>query len=95
MDSSSNSDAQRTEAAVTPTRPRKATRRVWMALAAVMALVLLAPTILSMGALRSFVEGQLSERLRGDATVEDVSFGWLTGPNVLSQGIVGELADTG
>ncbi|MEC8653467.1 MAG: hypothetical protein VXY92_12995 [Planctomycetota bacterium] len=82
MDSSSNSGAQRTEAAVTPTRPRKATRRVWMALAAVMALVLLAPTILSMGALRSFVEGQLSERLRGDATVEDVSFGWLTGLEV-------------
>ncbi len=55
---------------------------MWMALAAVMALVLLAPTILSMGALRSFVEGQLSERLRGDATVEDVSFGWLTGLEV-------------
>lgn len=55
---------------------------MWLALAAVVTLVLLAPTILSMGALRSFVEGQLSERLRGDATVEDVSFGWLTGLEV-------------
>ena len=82
MDSSSKSGAQRTEAAVTPTQPCKATRRVWMTLAALMALVLLAPTILSMGALRSYVEGQLSERLRGDATVEDVSFGWLTGLEV-------------
>jgi len=46
---------------------------------ALLLLVLLAPYALSLGYLRSTVEEQLSTSLNGKATVEDVSFGWLSG----------------
>lgn len=42
-------------------------------------LILLTPYALSLGYLRSTVEQQLSTNLHGKATVEDVSFGWLSG----------------
>ncbi|MGC6486465.1 MAG: AsmA family protein [Planctomycetota bacterium] len=46
---------------------------------ALSALVLLAPTVLSMGTLRSIVQAQLQTHTRGEAHVEAASFGWLSG----------------
>ena len=62
-----------------PKPRRKAMRRLWTLIGALALLIALAPTILSLGVLRSTVEAQLAARLRGEATVDAVSFGWLSG----------------
>lgn len=79
MDTSTNSGSQKADASMPPARQRTAPRRILKALAVLALLTLFAPTILSMGVLRGIVAEQLSERLRGEATVEEVTFGWLSG----------------
>jgi len=65
-----------------PTRRRKGLRRLLVIGGALAVLVLLAPTVLSMGMLRSIVQEQLQTNTRGEAQLESASFGWLSGLEV-------------
>ena len=59
---------------------RRRGRRLLFAIGGALALlVLLAPTLLSVGPLRSIVEAQVGDAVRGEARLESASFGWLSG----------------
>jgi len=62
-----------------PPRRRRALRLSAAAVGALVVLVLVTPTVLSFGLLRGIVDDQLSQALRGEASVESASFGWWSG----------------
>src|SRR4051812_28981669 len=75
-----------TPAARTPApKPKKRRRWPWVIgaiLLLLVLLVLLAPTLLSTGPVRSIVIGKVNERLNGKLAVNDWSIGWLSGVTI-------------
>ncbi len=82
MEARSNQESHQAAAPLAPTRRRTWRRWATLVFGALSLLVLLAPTALSFGMLRSTVNEQLSQALRGEASVEDASFGWWSGLEV-------------
>jgi autotransporter translocation and assembly factor TamB len=76
---------------VVPTKPKKKKR--WLVLkiliglvAVIILLVLLAPTLISMGIVRDMVVGQInSSALNGKLQIKDWSFGWTSGVHIESR----------
>ena len=79
MDTSLDLKSQKPVAPFPRQRPRRGLRLLLRLIAFAALLILLAPTMLSWGGLRSIVESELSKRLRGNASIEDASYGWLSG----------------
>ncbi len=79
MDTSSTAESQVPDSPLPPARRRKGRRAILAIAAALGLLVAVAPTVLSLGVLRSIVETQLDQATRGHARLETASFGWFSG----------------
>ncbi len=78
----------------TPVQPQSKPRRRWFVRTAVIIIVLLAlfvillPSIVSMGWVRSLALSKVNEQLNGEILVDDWSFGWFSGARIRNVRIV-------
>lgn len=82
MEASSNSDSPSSQVSLPPKKKRRLVRVIIIAFCALVALVLIAPYVLSLGYLRSRVETELNNNFSGKCEVADVSFSWSSGLSV-------------
>ena len=82
MEDSSNSGSPSSQAPLPPKKKRRLLRVIIAAFCTLLALVLLAPYLLSLGYLQSRVEAELNNNLGGKCEVADVSFSWSSGVSV-------------
>tara|TARA_R110002072_G_scaffold174303_4_gene329488 strand:+ start:102476 stop:104557 length:2082 start_codon:yes stop_codon:yes gene_type:complete len=79
MEASSNSESPSTQTPLPPKKRRRGLRIILISFCVLLLLVLLTPFALSLGYLRSKVQSEVSNNLRGKCEVADVSFSWFSG----------------